>query len=297
MRASERDSEERDPEERDPEAWRPGALELSPDGEAPAEIEGPALWFVFQGNRLLVRGGEQAVQVPAADRAEDLGLAVSARQFVGFLAGQACYCAEAAAGAAVPEGMGFHHLRKLWGVLREEAFWAAGTAFQVMDWDRSHRFCGACGAPTHARAGERAKQCSRCALTFYPRISPAVIVAVVRGRQILLARAHRFPVEMYSVIAGFVNPGETLEECVHREVAEETGIRVRRIRYFASQPWPFPNSLMVGFTAEYDGGELVVESRELAAAGWYSADAMPQIPERPSIARRLITWFMERARG
>jgi NAD+ diphosphatase len=281
---------------RDPDSRRPYCVELSADGRGPESLERPGLWFVFQDNRLLVHGNDTAARVPEAVRLEELGVALTTSQFVGFLADKPCYCAEAATGASVAEGMGFYHLRKLWGVLSDELFWAAGTAFQVMDWERSHRYCGACGAPTRTKPGERAKHCERCGLSFYARISPAVIVAVIKDDQILLARAHRFPVEMYSVIAGFVNPGESLEECVHREIGEETGIRVRKVCYFGSQPWPFPNSLMVGFTAEYESGELVVDPQELAAAGWYSADAMPRIPERPSIARRLINWFLERCR-
>jgi NAD+ diphosphatase len=193
--------------------------------------------------------------------------------------------------------MSFQHLRKLWGPLPDRLFWAAGTAFQVMDWDRTHRYCSRCGAATTGKPGERAKVCPSCGLVFYPRISPAVIVAVVDGDRILLGRAHRFPVEMYSVIAGFVDPGESLEECVHREVAEETGIRIRNVRYFGSQPWPFPNSLMVGFTAEYAGGELVVDAAELASADWFTASALPRIPDRLSIARRLIDWFVGGCKG
>ncbi|MBN1838034.1 MAG: NAD(+) diphosphatase, partial [Spirochaetales bacterium] len=277
----------------EPDSGRWNALVLSADGLAPVGLEDPALWFVFQGDRLLVREGQGTAEVLQALTAEQLGLQLKDPQFVGLLSGRACYCAEAGTGAPVPSGMGFHHLRKLWGAIPEEVFWAAGTAFQVMDSNRSHRFCGVCGAATRAKSGERAKECPRCGATFYPRISPAVIVAVVQDDRILLARARRFPVEMYSVIAGFVNPGETLEECVHREVGEETGVRVRNIRYFGSQPWPFPNSLMVGFTAEYAGGQLVVDPHELADAGWYAADAMPCIPDRPSIARRLINWFLE----
>jgi NAD+ diphosphatase len=281
------------PPPRDPASTRPWALELSPAILSPDEPERPALWFLFDDNRLLVWGSLEKAEVPEATAIDEIDVTPRRGQFVGTLGGRQCYVAELEPGTAAPEGMSFHHLRKLWGVLPEDVFWAAGTAFQVMDWDRSHQFCGSCGAPTNNKAGERAKLCPRCGHLDYPRISPAVIVAIVKGNEILLARAHRFPVELYSVIAGFVNPGESLEECVHREIAEETGVRVKNVRYFGSQPWPFPNSLMVGFTAEYDGGELVADPRELAEAGWYSASAMPRIPERPSIARRLIDWFLE----
>jgi NAD+ diphosphatase len=137
-------------------------------------------------------------------------------------------------------------------------------------------------------------------LTSYPRISPAIIVAVTRrfedGMRILLARNHRFPPGRYSVIAGFVEAGETLEECVRREVEEETGIQVDNIRYFGSQPWPFPNSLMIGFTAEHAGGEIVIGAGEIADAQWFAPDALPLLPPKISIARRLIDDFVARWR-
>jgi NAD+ diphosphatase len=285
------------PVERDSASFRSEALELSTAVDGAARLDRTGLWFVFQDNRLLVWGNGDEASVPEAFSLEALGVPCHRRQYVGTLSGQACYTAETEGDVEAPEGMSFHHLRKLWGVLPERIFWAAGTAFQVLDWDRTHQFCGRCGAATAVKTGERAKLCPRCDLVFYPRISPAVIVAVVHGDKILLARAHRFPVAMHSVIAGFVNPGESLEECVHREVAEETGIRVRKVRYFGSQPWPFPNSLMVGFTAEYAGGQLAPDQTELVSADWFTAADMPRIPDRPSIARRLIEWFLGGCRG
>ncbi len=166
----------------------------------------------------------------------------------------------------------------------------------MVAWDRTHRFCGQCGAPTEDEPHERAKRCPACGLIGYPRLSPAIIIAVVRktdqGDRLLLARNHRFPTGRYSVIAGFVEPGETLEECAQREVCEEVGIRIRNVRYFGSQPWPFPNSLMIAFTAEYAGGEITLEESEIAEAGWFAAGALPDIPPRMSISRRLIDWFV-----
>ncbi len=141
--------------------------------------------------------------------------------------------------------------------------------------------------------GQRAKACPYCQLTIYPRISPAVIVAVIKEQQILLAHAPRFPQGFYSVIAGFVEPGETFEDCVHREVREEVGIEAADIRYFGNQPWPFPDSLMVGFTARYAGGEITVDHDEILEAGWFCADKLPEIPGKVSIARKLIDWFVE----
>jgi len=190
--------------------------------------------------------------------------------------------------------MRFAQLRGLWGSLPEELFWIAGRAFQIVDWDRNHQYCGRCGTRTRDREEERAKICPRCGHIAYPRISPAVIVAITRGAEILLARAPRFPNAMYSVIAGFVEAGESLEQCVRREIAEEVGIAVKNLRYFGSQSWPFPNSLMVGFTAEYASGEISIDPVEIMDARWFTADDLPRIPENLSISRWLIDWFVDR---
>lgn len=141
---------------------------------------------------------------------------------------------------------------------------------------------------------ERAKVCPSCGFVNYPRISPAMIVAVTRGREILLAKGSRFQGGFYSVLAGFVEPGETFEECVEREIKEEVGLKVKNINYFGSQPWPFPDSLMVGFTAEYAGGDITIDNKEILDAGWYTAEGLPLIPGNGSIARRLIDWYVQK---
>jgi NAD+ diphosphatase len=148
--------------------------------------------------------------------------------------------------------------------------------------------CGRCGSPTEHAPGERARRCPQCGHAAFPRLSPAVIVRVTRGDEILLARAVRFPGGVYSVLAGFVEPGESLEECVARELEEEVGIEVTDIAYFASQPWPFPHSLMIGFTATWVSGDLRIEEAELVDARWFTRDNLPDLPGRLSIARTLI---------
>ncbi len=199
---------------------------------------------------------------------------------------------------ALGEGLSADGLRQLHTRLDDVLFGIAGRAVQIVDWDRNHQFCGRCATPTEPMPNERARRCPNCGLSSYPRISPATITAVIRhteqGERILLARNHRFPAGRYSVLAGFVEPGESLEECVEREIFEEVGIRVRNVRYFGSQPWPFPNSLMIGFTAEYESGEFTLEEAEIAEAGWFGADDMPQLPPPLSIARRLINDFTAR---
>ena len=165
---------------------------------------------------------------------------------------------------------------------------AAGRAAQLLDWEATHRFCGSCGAASERSSTELVRVCPRCGATTYPRISPAVIMAVRRGDEILLARRAGMRTSFWSVLAGFVEPGETLEQAVAREVAEEAGIEVEEIRYAGSQPWPFPSQLMIGFRAAYAGGELRIDQTELADAGWFGPDALPPIPGRFTIANRLI---------
>jgi len=268
-------------------------MSFEPAVRPPETPEGSAYWFVFQENRLLVRLKDKSASLPLCDELHSLDIHPVRTQYLGTLDGYSCYSAELdSEGTYPPEGMSFEQLRKLWGSLPEELFWLAGRAFQIMDWDRNHQFCGSCGCPTKDKDGERAKTCPQCGLVSYPRISPAVIVAITRDDKILLARAQRFPYAMYSVVAGFVEPGESLEQCVHREIGEEVGITVKNLRYFGSQSWPFPNSLMVAFTAEHAGGDIRIDPAEIVDAGWYTADQLPRIPDKVSIARRLIDWFI-----
>ncbi|HJQ29087.1 MAG TPA: NAD(+) diphosphatase, partial [Rubrobacter sp.] len=192
----------------------------------------------------------------------------------------------------------FQGLRSFFYGVDGEFFRMAGRAKQFVGWHRTHRFCGRCGGRTVPAPGELAKRCTRCGMMHYPRLSPAAIVLVRRGDRILLARSPGFPPGLYSVLAGFVEPGESIEEAVVREVREEVGIEVENVRYFGSQPWPFPSSLMVGFTADYADGQLSPEPGEIEDAGWYTADELPEIPvrvpARVSIARAMIDDFVER---
>jgi NAD+ diphosphatase len=195
----------------------------------------------------------------------------------------------------------FAGLRQLFNRLPTNQLWLAGRAVQIIDWDRTHQFCSRCANPNEILAHERAKKCPNCGLTTYPRISPAIIVRVDRiidgVPHLLLARNGRWRRGWYSVLAGFVEPGETLEDCVHREVFEEVGLRLKNVRYFGSQPWPFPNSLMVGFTAEYASGEIVLEEEEIEDAHWFTAETLPNLPSSMSIARRLVDAFVAEVRS
>lgn len=187
-------------------------------------------------------------------------------------------------------------LRSLHGRLSDDEWNIAGRGTQLLDWQRDHRFCGRCGSRTEPASSMRAMQCPQCGLASFPRLSPAVIVLIEReddGR-CLLGRNGLWDIPMYSTLAGFVEPGETLEDTVHREVFEEVGVRVKEIRYFGSQPWPFPNSLMLGFVATYDSGEIHVDGEEVIDAQWFAPDELPMTPPTMSIAGQLIADWLER---
>jgi NAD+ diphosphatase len=248
-------------------------------------------WFVFRGSDLLVRMEGNTARLP---REEELELSLADPHAVGELPGEACWAAELAAETEAPEGMAFQGLRKLWGVLPEEAWRIAGRAVQIVDWDRNHRFCGRCGTPTERHGSERSRTCPHCGLQHFPRLSPAVITLIEDGDRLLLARSPHFAPGVYSTLAGFVEPGESLEEAVVREVREEVGVELADLRYFGSQPWPFPNSLMIGFTARYAGGEIRPQEGEIEDARWFTRDDLPLLPFRASIARSLIEDFLAR---
>ena len=244
--------------------------------------------FIFNDAQMLVKLNAEHLSIPNGEDFKAVEMGFLSKQYLGKLAGYSCYCLEVAETAAAPPGMAFQDLRSLLGQLEEETFLLAGRAFQIVNWNRMSKFCGRCAATTEWKQTELAKLCPDCGAVYYPRISPAVIVAVVRGDQILLAHNKNFRPKWYSVLAGFVEPGETFEACVRREVMEEVGIKVKNVRYFGSQPWPFPDSLMVGFIAEYDSGEIIVDGEEIDAAGWYSCDNLPPRPKNNTIAGQLI---------
>ena len=256
---------------------------------APEKLNEPALWFVYLGNQILVARDERGAHVPAARDLRQLGLKTLREQYLGSLAGQHCFAAEVDDSSPLPTAMEWSGLRALFGTLDDTLFALAGRAFQIVDWDRSHQFCGRCGTATVLKEGERSRVCPSCAQLHYPRIAPAIMVLVRRGPEFLLARSPHFPPGMFSALAGFTEPGETLEQTIVREVREEVSIEIRNIRYFASQPWPFPHSLMIAFHADYAHGVVTPDANEIEAADWFSADRLPEkLPSTISISRRLI---------
>ena len=269
---------------------------FSPSHARPAGLPAGTLAFAFRGTKLLVGGPDDVPVVPelAALGADNVG---EPPHYLGELHGTACVAIPLADDAAEPPGLRFAGLRSLFFRLPEPLLAIAGRAFQIVEWDRTHRYCGRCGTPTRDKPGERAKECPACGHVAFPRVSPAMMVLVTRGREVLLARAPRFPPGMYSALAGFVEPGETIEDCIRREVREEVGIEVDNIAYFASQSWAFPHSLMIAYTAEHAGGDIRLEDDEIADAQWFSVDDLPPIPPGVSIARRLIDATVARLRA
>ena len=245
----------------------------------PAAESSPLCWsFTFVEGQLLLGEGDE-------DLAPGALIDADVRHYLGRLGGLDAWaqCAQ-----AVPPGWRRVPLRAAMMALPAAQMEVAARAAQVIEWDRTHRFCGVCGTATERVEHERARRCPACAHAAYPRITPAMMVLVWREGQVLLARAPHFAKGMYSALAGFVEAGETLEQCVERETAEEVNVRIADLRYVGSQSWPFPHSLMLAFTARWTSGEIVPQAGEIEDAQWFPLDGLPSIPPRFSISGHLI---------
>jgi NAD+ diphosphatase len=259
----------------------------------PATVPAGALFVLVSDRGVAIRKGD-IPQIYAEACPLPSGLATGLIEYLGHRGTTPCYAAELPDGAPVPEDRVISGVRELYGRIPDKDVAIAAFAARIIASAKATRFCGRCGTKTGPVFFERAKKCPACGLVIYPRISPTIIVLITRGEEILLARSPRFPGGMHSVIAGFVESGETLEHAVHREVKEEVGIAVKNLRYFASEPWPFPDSLMIGFVAEYAAGEIDIDNNEIVSAGWFGRDALPPLPAPMSISRALISWWVER---
>jgi NAD+ diphosphatase len=225
-----------------------------------------------------------------------LGLPVLLEQGIGYLDSEPVYLIEFDGPVSIERGQ-WQGLRAFMLQAAFEHYRLLAYAAQISTWAREHRFCGSCGRAMNQVPNERAMQCERCHLRNYPRISPSMIVLITRGDHVLLARSPRFVSGVYSTLAGFVEPGETAEECVAREVREEVSLEVRDIRYMGSQCWPFPHSMMLGFHAEYAGGDIIPQADEIEDAQWFHINALPLLPAPRSIARYLIDLYVARRSG
>ena len=193
----------------------------------------------------------------------------------------------------LPPNYSFCDLRSSFKKLPLHLYQQAGKCYEIIYWDQHTKYCGICGSPMMMHS-DISKKCINCGNEVWPQLATAIIVLIERGDEVLLVRSRNFKRNFYGLVAGFVETGESLEEAVKREVSEETGLQIANIKYFASQPWPYPCGLMIGFTATYAGGEIVLQEEELKEAGWFSRDHLPEIPEKLSIARRLIDYWISK---
>lgn len=257
-----------------------------PLNSVPADFDGERQYVHVIGNTVFVD-----------DRADNDDWT---QHFIGLVDGVGWWAVDVPADADDPSFGAAVDLFAYAAAATEGEWLAAGRAVQIVEWARTSKFCGRCATPTEEIGGDRSMRCPACGLVAYPRVAPAMITLVTRGepgedQEALLARGARFPVPMYSCLAGFVEPGEDLEGTVVREVAEEVGVIVDQITYVGSQPWPFPHSLMIGFRANYVSGDIVCEQGEILDANWYRKDALPMVPPTLSIAGRIIEQWIEEA--
>lgn len=257
----------------------------------PVTGSGAIHWFIFRGNEILLPEGDGMIQFPDTHRV--FHLPTQASLFIGISGGVPCYAVDLISTAKPPQNFRFSDIRGLIGRTSEEFLGVAARASHLLLFDRTTKFCGVCGAGNQLVDTELAKKCPECGQVIYPRLSPAIIVLVRRDEEVLLARSPGFPPGVYSIIAGFVEPGETIEHAVHREVMEETGITICDLCYVASQPWPFPDSLMIGFVASYAGGTIKTDRSEIEDAGWFKRDQLPGLPRPLSLSRALIDLFVK----
>jgi NAD+ diphosphatase len=256
---------------------------------APDAREAPALWFAFRKAELLVRVSGSEHALPRCASLNEHGLTAERSHYLGLYGDRHCYAVDLGENCTIPDGCRLMGLRDAFGIFDVELAALCGRAYQILEWDLNHRYCGRCGTATVPRKNERSRACPACGRTSYPPISPAVMVLVTDGaRRVLLARKPVSPKGRFSALAGFVEPGEMLEDTVRRETREEVGVELKNIRYFGSQPWPFPHSLMIAFTAEHAGGEVRPDGVEIEEARWFDAEELPTLPGSISISRRLI---------
>lgn len=249
-------------------------------------------WFIFQHDRLLFLKDSIAT-LPTSLALEKIQSFFLRQHAIGQYNGIDCYCAEISEEIMLAENMTTINLRRAYEILGAEWYSAATKAFSVIHWDKTHQFCGRCGHATMHKAGTFERICPDCGLALYPRISPSIIVLIQKGDYILMARSPHFKPGAYGLIAGFVEMGESIEEAIHREVKEEIGIKIKNLHYFGSQSWPFPDSLMIGFIADYATGEIMIDHKEIETAAWYRYDNLPGGPSSSmSIARKLIDYFV-----
>lgn len=255
--------------------------------------EDQSYWFIFKSDNILINP-QSHLNIPLHKDLDEINLDPGRKHYLGTLFDHPCYVVEVDNETEPEEGMEFLDLHSAYDILDEDIYLLAGRAVQIMNWDKNHTFCGKCGTETITLENENAKVCPECGFTSFTRISPAIITAIIKDEKILMAKHSYGLKNRYALIAGFLEAGETLEEAVKREVMEEVGLEVKDIQYFGSQPWPFPNSLMIGFTVKYAGGNIKVDGNEIVDAKWFDASEVSRFPSKISIASELVDWFLDK---
>lgn len=251
--------------------------------------------FLFYRDALLAKSTDHdQMDIPTVQEVADLGLSTDGMLDVVAQDGTLIKALQLGEQTPLPDGWEWIGLRASFDVLPLQRYLQAGKAYQILYWDNHSRYCPSCGTPT-VRMEPIMKRCPQCHYELYPPISTAIIVLVKRGEdEVLLVHARNFRGNFKGLVAGFLEAGETLEQCVEREVMEETGLQIAHIRYVSSQSWPYPSGLMVGFVADYVSGDIKMQEEELSTAAFYHRDHLPEIPRKLSIARRLIDLWLDR---
>lgn len=255
-------------------------------------VDGPASWLLFSGDTVLLAAGSPLRLLEGTVQCPDLG-EVAEPHLLGLLDGRPVMFGALAPATPLPAGAQTYGVREVLAQADGELGALVGYGAQLMRWVRTSRYCPACAQPLQPLDGW-GKGCPGCGLSLYPPVSPAAIVLIHDGGERLLLISKPGWGARYSLVSGFVEPGETAEQCVAREVHEEVGVAVDEVRYAGSQPWPFPHQLMLGFTARYAGGTIVIDQTELRDARWFTRTALPELPPPVSIARQLIEHWRQR---
>ena len=252
-------------------------------------------WFVFYKDQVLMVQQSDGYHIPTGEEPPVKVPIGSTIHYIGEMQGIPCktYALHTPISGEEAPARQMVGLRASYDSLPFEEYNLAGKAFEILNWDQNTRYCPSCGVPTH-KISDIGKKCPQCRQEFYPHISPAIIVRITKGDSVLMVRAKNFRGTFYGLVAGFLEAGETLEECVHREVMEETGIRIKNLKYFGSQPWPYPSGVMIGFTADYESGEIKLQEEELCAGAFFKRDSLPEMPGKLSLARKLMDDWLEK---
>ncbi len=260
---------------------------------SPPQFDMSEYWFIFQNEQLLLLKNKDIFKIPTHNVLHQLQPLFLRQHYLGPFHQIDCYSAEIDKTAILPKTLVPTPLRKAFEMFGMDWYTIIARAFAIMNWDKNHQFCGRCGHATVHKPGTLERICSSCKLSLYPRISPSIIVLIKNADKILMSRSQHFPPGAYGLIAGFVEVAESVEDAVHREVREEVRIEIKNLHYFGSQYWPFPDSLMIGFTADYASGEITIDKNEIEAADWYTYDNLPgRPPSSISIAKKLIDAFI-----